>query len=268
MSKVHWRPLRRMGLAVCCIAVGLGLAVDLVWAASGRQRAPPGSFPGAPAQYTQFTPWELSGGFLALAFGSDLRLGSKLQLIHRFEQPMQAYVVAGGSVDRSTTYRRILDEFRREFPFVHMSVTDDFKTANLVARLIDEKDLSATLRATFGPQTADAVIGKTNPKCVTSVKSTLDGHIVHVESLVVVDQGDKVFLDCAYHEMLHALGLPNHDSSNPWTALNQERTVGYLSVYDRAMVRMLYDPRVVPGMTKAEVAKVARQIAKEISGRR
>jgi len=47
--------------------------------------------------------------------------------------------------------------------------------------------------------------------------------------------GTDIFLDCAYHETLHALGLMNHADDIPWTTLNQRRSVGYLSVYDRAM---------------------------------
>jgi hypothetical protein len=84
---------------------------------------------------------------------------------------------------------------------------------------------------------------------MTSVKSSTKGDIVRAVSFVIVDKGDDVFLDCAYHELLHAFGLSNHDQRNPWTTLNQKRMVGYLTVYDRALLALLYDPRVQPGMT-------------------
>ena len=89
---------------------------------------------------------------------------------------------------------------------------------------------------------------------MTSVKSSADGGIVRSVSFIIVDKGDDVFLDCAYHELLHAFGLSNHDQRNPWTTLNQKRMVGYLSVYDRALLTLLYDPRIRPGMT-AEQAR-------------
>ena len=91
---------------------------------------------------------------------------------------------------------------------------------------------------------------------MTSVKSTADGDIVHSVSFIIVDKGDDVFLDCAYHELLHAFGLSNHDQRNPWTTLNQNRMVGYLSVYDRALLTLLYDPRIRPGMTAAQARAV------------
>src|SRR5262249_9384301 len=71
---------------------------------------------------------------------------------------------------------------------------------------------------------------------------------------------EDVFLDCAYHELLHAFGLSNHDQHNPWTTLNQNRTVGYLTIYDRFLLALLYDPRIRPGMTAAQVRAVLPHI--------
>ena len=65
--------------------------------------------------------------------------------------------------------------------------------------------------------------------------------------------GKDTFLDCAYHETLHAFGLMNHADDIPWTTLNQNRKVGYLSIYDRAMLQLLYDPRLRAGMRRSEV---------------
>ena len=91
---------------------------------------------------------------------------------------------------------------------------------------------------------------------MTSVKSAAEGDILHSISFIIVDQGDRVFHDCAYHELLHAFGLSNHDQRNPWTTLNQKRIVGYLTVYDRALLTLLYDRRILPGMTAGQVRKV------------
>ncbi|MGH6683091.1 MAG: DUF2927 domain-containing protein, partial [Pseudolabrys sp.] len=65
-----------------------------------------------------------------------------------------------------------------------------------------------------------------------------------------------------YHELLHAFGLSNHDQRNPWTTLNQKRMVGYLTVYDRALLTLLYDPHITPGMTATHArAALPRLIA-------
>ena len=133
--------------------------------------------------------------------------------------------------------------------------------ADIELRLIDEKDFHTALQAAFGAQASPATfVTRTDPQCMTSVKSTADGEIVHSVSFIIVDKGDDVFLDCAYHELLHAFGLSNHDQRNPWTTLNQKRMVGYLTVYDRALLTLLYDPRITPGMTAAQARAVLPEL--------
>ena len=95
---------------------------------------------------------------------------------------------------------------------------------------------------------------------MTRVKSTADGDIVHSVSFIIVDKGEDDFLDCAYHELLHAFGLSNHDQHNPWTTLNQNRMVGYLTIYDRSLLALLYDSRISPGMTATQVRAVLLHI--------
>ena len=217
--------------------------------ASGKQSAPPGSFEGAPPQYTRFSVTELERGFLALAFGSDLRIGARPLGIRRFDQPIKARVIGGGAVDRSDAMSRVIAEYARAVPSLALSLAPSTGPAEIELRLIDEKDFQSALQAAFGDKIARAFVARTDPQCMTSVKSTADGRIVHSVSFIIVDKGDDVFLDCAYHELLHAFGLSNHDQHNPWTTLNQKRMVGYLSVYDRSLLTLLYDPRVRPGMT-------------------
>ncbi len=220
-------------------------------AASGKRPAPAGAFPGAPPEYTRFSTAELMRGFLKLAFGSDLRIGAAPRGIRRFDHPIRAEVIATGSVDRSAAMARIIEEYARKVPNLKLSVVEE-PPSNLEVRLIDEKDFKSALTAAFGADVANEFIKRTDPQCMTSVKSNTEGDILRSVSFVIVDKGNDVFLDCAYHELLHAFGLSNHDQHNRWTTLNQRRMVGYLTVYDRALLTLLYDPRVTPGMTSAQ----------------
>jgi hypothetical protein len=237
---------------VLLLALALATAA---FAAGNREPAPPGSLPSAPPQYTQFTAAELMRGFMALAFGSDLRIGARPRGIRRFDRPIHASVLPGGSVERSMAMQAVLAEYAQKVPNLHLSLVPE-READVEVRLIDEKDFNAALAAAFGQRIAKTFIARTDPQCMTSVKSNGAGEIVHSVSFIIVDQGEDVFRDCAYHELLHAFGLSNHDQRNPWTTLNQNRMVGYLSVYDRDLLTMLYDPRVRPGMSRAQARRV------------
>jgi hypothetical protein len=225
-------------------------------AASGKEPAPPGSFAGAPPQYTRFTAAELSRGFLALAFGSDLRIGARPLGIRRFDHAIRARIIGGGTVDRSAAMLRVIEDYARQVPGLQLSITPSAAGADIELRLIDERDFQSALLAAFGPKIARTFVARTDPQCMTSVKSTADGKIVHSVSFIIVDKGDDVFLDCAYHELLHAFGLSNHDQHNPWTTLNQKRMVGYLAVYDRSLLTLLYDRHIKPGMAMRQARTV------------
>jgi len=237
-------------------------AATVSLAASDREPPPPGSFAGAPPQFTKFTAAELERGFMALAFGSDLRIGARPRGIRRFDHPIRAVVMGGGSVDRAARMREVVAEYARTVPSLNLSLASS-GDADIEVRLIDEKDFNGALVAAFGAKIAKDFIARTDPQCMTSVKSNAAGDIVRSVSFIIVDKGDDVFLDCAYHELLHAFGLSNHDQRNVWTTLNQNRMVGYLTAYDRNLLDILYDRRVRPGMSPAAARRVLPRVIRD-----
>ena len=243
----------------------LALTIAPLHAASDKQPAPAGAPPDSPPQFTKFTVNELKRGFMALAFGSDLRLGAKPRGIRRFDGDVHVLITSTGSVDRKAAMEQIVAEYGDVLPQLNVATTTNEDDADLIVHLIDEKNFESALIDAFGADTARAFVKKTDPQCMTSVKSRGDGAIVRAVSFIIVDKGDRVFLDCAYHEMLHAFGLSNHDQDNPWTSLNQNRIVGYLSVYDRALLTLLYDPKINPGMSRNEVSRLLPKLIQQLN---
>ncbi len=220
--------MKRSLVAIFVLTAAMAGAVSArCLAASGKEPPPAGAFAGAPPQFTRFSSAELQRGFMALAFGSDLRVGARPRGIRRFDHRIVARVVAGGSVDRSAAMARIIEEYAAKVPGLHLTLAAG--PADLEVRLIDEKNFKSALRVAFGDQVTTKFIARTNPQCMTSVKSSAEGGILRSVSFIIVDKGDGVFLDCAYHELLHAFGLSNHDQRNPWTTL-QPKTHRRLSV--------------------------------------
>ncbi|HEY1153771.1 MAG TPA: DUF2927 domain-containing protein [Pseudolabrys sp.] len=250
-------------LAPLLVAV-LSLCASAAYAASDRRPAPTGAPEDAPPEYTRFTASELEKGFLALAFGSDLRVGGRPKGVRKFTETAKIAVLDQGSVSRGERYKAVVREFSRVIPHLDATLTDKEDDANVTVRLIDEKNFVGAMEQAFGKQVARDFVAKTDPQCMTSLKSRLDGTILRADVFIIVDQGDDVFFDCAYHETLHAFGLSNHADSNPFTTLNQTRTVGYLSVYDRAMLTILYDPRMQPGFSAREATSVLPAILKDL----
>ena len=122
-------------LAGCIVLVSF---VTAALGASGRQHAPPGSFEGAPPEFTHFTAAELSKGFLALAFGSDLRIGARPLGIRRFDRPIRARVIGGGSVDRTIAMSRVIQEYARDVPALGLAFATSAAAPDIEVRLVDE----------------------------------------------------------------------------------------------------------------------------------
>jgi hypothetical protein len=244
-------------------------AIGVVWfsdsgvAASGIQKAPSGASKNAPSEFTKFEESELVGGFMKLAFGSDMqRFGDGEDRIHKFDHTVRFRISNSGHVDRSDSYRRILEDFIVRVPRIDAVLVDSSISPDVIVRLVDTKDFNSTLAAALGNGIASNFINQTNPRCTTRSRADGNGVLLRADIFVVVDQGNDVFLDCAYHETMHAFGLMNHADDIPWTTLNQTRKVGYLSFYDRMMLQILYDRTIRSGMNRSEVKALLPQIIK------
>ena len=82
--------------------------------------------------------------------------------------------------------------------------------------------------------------------------------------ILVADAGEFVFYDCAYEEILQALGPINDDSSVRWSMFNDKVHLGFFGVYDQYILNVLYHPRIRPGMTRAEVEALLPAVMPEV----
>ena len=95
-----------------------------------------------------------------------------------------------------------------------------------------------------------------DPQCLSGFRKNEKFEIEHSDVILTVDNGDFVFLDCAYEELLQSLGPINDTATVPWTMFNDNISMGYFDVYDQYILNLLYDPRIRPGMTVEEVKAV------------
>jgi hypothetical protein len=250
--------------AALIAAISLSLAEPCV-GASHFQGAPLGSPGGAPGEFSSFTTPELMSGFLKLAFGSDMQsLGSASDRIHKFDHQVHLHVANDGSVDRSKSYQAVVQKFVQQVNGLDAVFVDDTVAPDIIVRFVDARNFNDNLAAALGNERASNFITQTNPRCTTRMRASDTGTILRADIFIIVDQGEDTFLDCAYHETLHALGLMNHANDLPWTTLNQNRKVGYLSIYDRTLLKILYDSRIRPGMTRTDIRGIVPKIIPEL----
>jgi hypothetical protein len=147
----------------------------------------------------------------------------------------------------------VVADIRTRVNHLDVAVTNDRQAANFVVRLVAERDLKRTIRSLYGNGRAAQIQRSLSPECLSGIGKDKQFRIRRAEVILPVDAGDFTFYDCAYEELLQALGAINDDASVPWTMFNDNVQMGFFDVYDQYLLNILYDPRIRPGMTKDEV---------------
>lgn len=71
---------------------------------------------------------------------------------------------------------------------------------------------------------------------------------------------------CYYEELAQGMGLPNDSPRARPSLFNDTAEFAVLTVLDEQLLRMLYDPRLRPGMREEEARPIIRRIAQELMG--
>ena len=209
---------------------------------------------------TDFTNDEIREGFFKIAFGAELQLDKTPSRVRKFNEPVRIFVESATMPDRRDELTRVVSDIRARINHLDIAVTNDRREANFVVRLVAERKLKSTIRALYGSGKAKRIERALNPECLSGIGKDERFQIRRAEVILPVDAGDFTFYDCAYEEMLQALGAINDDASVPWTMFNDDVQMGFFDVYDQYLLNILYDPRVTPGMTKDEVDAILPDI--------
>jgi hypothetical protein len=212
------------------------------------------------AERTDFTNDEIKDGFFKIAFGAELQLDKPSGRVRKFDEPVRIFVETTSGPDRRGEIANVVADIRARINHLDIAVTDDRRAANFVVRLVSERKLKSTIRALYGADKAKRIQQALNPQCLSGIGKDERFRIRRAEVILPVDAGDFIFYDCAYEEMLQALGAINDDASVPWTMFNDDVQMGFFDVYDQYLLNILYDPRISAGMTKDEVTAILPDI--------
>jgi Protein of unknown function (DUF2927) len=205
------------------------------------------------AERTDFTNDEIKDGFFKIAFRAELQLGVAAERVRKYDEPVRIFVDSESAPDRRPEIAAIVDDIRSRVNHLDVAITDDREAANFTVMLIAERDLARTIRSRYGSGRAKRIQQALAPQCLSGIGKDKLYRIRRAEVILPVDAGEFAFYDCAYEELLQALGAINDDASVPWTMFNDDVQMGFFDVYDQYLLNILYDPRIRPGMTKQEV---------------
>ena len=205
------------------------------------------------AARTDFSDDEIKDGFFKIAFNAEFQLGAPAERVRKFDEPVRIFLDSKSVPDRRAEIEAVIADIRTRVNHLDVAVTNDREAANFTVRLIAGRDLDRTIRSLYGRDKARRIQQALKPQCLSGIGKDERYRIRRAEVILPVDAGDFTFYDCAYEELLQALGAINDDRSVPWTMFNDDVQMGFFDVYDQYLLNILYDPRLRPGMTKQEV---------------
>lgn len=203
------------------------------------------------AERKTFTDAEIADGFFKTVFGAELRLRGRTDVVRKYDGAVRVYVENRTRRDRRGEIAEVVADIRARVDHLDIAITDDRSAANVLVTLVRDRDLAGTVRAMYGRAKARQ-INRLDPQCLSGFRKDDSFRIVQSNVILVVDAGDFIFYDCAYEELLQALG-PVNDTTVPWTMFNDDVDMGFFDVYDQYILNILYHPRIRPGMTRKEV---------------
>lgn len=215
------------------------------------------------AQRTTFTDAEIADGFFKTAFGAEMHRGGQVDRIRKYDVPVRVYVDHVSGPDRRQAVSKTIADIKRHIEHIDIAPAQRRGDANVVVTLVRERDFPRAVRNLYGGDTRN-IMKTLDPQCLSGFRKDATFRIVHSQVILVTDVDNFTFLDCAYEELLQALGPINDDDSVPWTMFNDDVQMGFFDIYDQYILNILYHPRVRPGMRPDEVRALLPDILPEV----
>src|SRR3954469_22668346 len=215
------------------------------------------------AEKNSFTDAEITDGFFKTAFGAEYHLAGRVDRIRKYSAPVRVFA-DGRRADRKAQLANVVGDIAARIRHLDIAMTETDDHANVRVKLVRDRDLYHTISQAYGSERAREINPALDPQCLSGFRKNEAFEIEHSDVILTVDNGDFIFLDCAYEEMLQSLGPINDTSSVPWTMFNDNVSMGYFDVYDQYIMNVLYDPRIRAGMTVAEVKAVLPDVLADV----
>ena len=233
---------------------------------------------------TPFTDEMLARNFIRIALfdeyradGDILRAEATISRLRRWEQPIRMSVEFGETIpveQRTRDTNSVGAYAARLSRLTGVEITQTAADANFHVLILNEDDRlgyetrlreivpgigEGSVRAFMNPgrETLCLVIAFSEAGAPTYSRAV---------ALIRGEHPDLLRLACIHEELAQGMGLANDSPQARPSIFNDDKEFGLLTSHDELLLQMLYDTRLRPGMTAAEAAPIARQIASELVG--
>ncbi len=197
-------------------------------------------------------------------------------LLRRWNQPVRIGVVTGPSTPPDVAARdraavAAYAERLARLTGVDIRLTDGLD-ANFLVMILTSAEQAFAAEATarrfpgFQPALLGALGGTPlDTFCTAYAFSEPGGSSAYAAVMVLIraEHPPLTRISCVEEEMAQAMGLPNDSPEARPSLFNDSLEFAFLTQHDEILLRMLYDPRLRPGMTVAEATPLLPAVARD-----
>ncbi|WP_292293736.1 DUF2927 domain-containing protein [Marivita sp.] len=234
---------------------------------------------------TPFTESMLARNFERIALVEEYTRGAGLQPssgalgeIKKWTGPVRVGVIFGDSMstEDKAQDRAELASYTRRLARVTghpISLVPSRANFHILVMGEDDKDqLRATLdRIAPGMEASSRAIFLNLPRSihclvVAFAENNASNAYREAVALVRTEHPDLTRRACYHEELAQGLGLANDDPNARPSIFNDDEEFALLTRHDEMLLKILYDPRLTPGMSADEARPIVKRIAEELTG--
>jgi hypothetical protein len=198
-------------------------------------------------------------------------------LLHRWESPVKIEVTFGRTVDLETRAKdgRAISDYADRLarvtghPIRVVSSGGNFEV--FILHEDERREMGPELRRIIpriGDNAVETVedLPRSSYCLVFAWDPQNDGAYTKAVAVIRAEHPDLFRLSCIHEEIAQGLGLSNDSPLARPSIFNDDEEFGLLTSHDEMLLRMLYDDRLVPGMSSDEARPLIAEMADEIMG--
>ncbi len=196
--------------------------------------------------------------------------------LRRWDGPVRIATIFGDSVPQA---ERVTDDeatknYAKRLSRVSGHPVTTFGTPNFIVIVASEDDRDAVLDDAAAripgitPESLNALrtLNRDTYCAVAAYASNRQSYTYSAAVAVIRAENPPLLrLSCIHEELAQGLGLANDSRDARPSIFNDDDEFALLTNHDELLLRMLYDPRLQPGMTASEAAPITRIIARELT---
>ena len=197
--------------------------------------------------------------------------------IRRWESPVRIGLRFGASVSpdmRAADTARVAALVAQLARASRHPIRMDNTNPNFIVQIVNEDErraigpaASAALPGLNGPELAGITNMPRSTYCLVYAQSGADSSTyTRAFAVIRAEHPDLLRLSCLHEEIAQGLGLANDSPRARPSIFNDNEEFALLTPQDELMLRMLYDPRLTPGMTEGQARPIAAALATQFLG--